>query len=305
MHEGSAAAPGFAATPLESATAKLGVDADTIAPTGFGGRLTGRDLVLAADRRRATGTSHRNRRPDATPEPWPDDTLRPFTSIRRRTASHLRDSFEVAAPALIVTQVDYSAVERARSAWADSQPHERRPTALAFVLRATVAALSAYPDVNAVIDGDALRVRRPIHLGISIDLDFEGLVVPVIHHADSLVLRSLAERVRELAARARARRLGPDDLVGGTFTVTNAGAHGNLVTAPILHHPQVGIVSTDGVAPRPVAVPDGLGGHLLAIRPVGNLSFTFDHRAFDGAYASAFLRRLRDELEQRDWTAEL
>jgi pyruvate dehydrogenase E2 component (dihydrolipoamide acetyltransferase) len=298
------AAPAFARPSLEADAHRLGVDAAAVTPTGLGGRLTGRDLALAAPPRVSSASRRPNTRP-ASPDQWANDTVRPFTTIRRHTAARLRDSFEVAAPALIVTQVDYSAVERARAAVVAANPSGRKPTALAFVLRATVAALRAYPDVNAVVDGDSLRVRQPVNLGISVDLDAAGLVVPVIHHADTLRLLTLAERVRDLAERARTKRLGPDELAGGTFTVTNAGAHGNLVTAPILHHPQVGIVSTDGVAPRPVAIDDGAGSHVLGIRPVGNLSFTFDHRAFDGAYASAFLRHLRDELEQRDWVAEL
>jgi 2-oxoglutarate dehydrogenase E2 component (dihydrolipoamide succinyltransferase) len=176
---------------------------------------------------------------------------------------------------------------------------------LPFVGRAVVDALRQFPHVNATLGDDALIVHREINLGISVDLDFQGLVVPVVRNADGLRLPAMAERFRSMAAQARARRLGADDFSGGTFTITNAGGYGTVVTGPIINPPQVAILSTDGVRMRPCAVPDDAGGWSVGIRPMGNLSLSFDHRAFDGAYATAFLALVRDILVQRDWEDEV
>ena len=161
--------------------------------------------------------------------------------------------------------------------------------------------LHEFPYLNATIDGDALVVHRAVNLGIAVDLDFAGLVVPVIRHADDLRLAALADRIREVAARARGKQLGADDLAGGTFTITNPGAAGTWMSFPILNAPQVGILATDGVA-KQVVVDERDG---LRVVPVGNLCMSFDHRAVDGAYAGAFLRRVRETIEHRDWYAEV
>ena len=144
-------------------------------------------------------------------------------------------------------------------------------------------------------------MHQAVGLGIAVDLDYQGLVVPVIRDADGMRLGNLAAAIRDVGSRARAKQLGADDLAGGTFTITNPGAAGTWMSFPILNAPQVGIVSTDGVAKRVVAD----GRDRLRIAPVGNLCLTFDHRALDAAYAGAFLRRLREIIEQRDWSAEL
>jgi 2-oxoglutarate dehydrogenase E2 component (dihydrolipoamide succinyltransferase) len=165
--------------------------------------------------------------------------------------------------------------------------------------------LSRFPHLNASVDGDALVVHRRVHLGIAVDLDHEGLIVPVVRTADSHRLVELAERARDQISRARAHQLTGDDIAGGTFTITNAGGLGTYVTAPIINPPQVAIVSTDGVAPRPVAVALPDGSHGVAVRPVGNIGMSFDHRAVDGAYASAFLAEVKRTLESRSWDDEL
>jgi len=197
----------------------------------------------------------------------------------------------------VVTEVDYSVVEPVRTAHHQSY--------LPFVGRAVVDALRKFPHVNATLGDDALIVHREINLGISVDMDFQGLVVPVVRNADNLRLLTMGETFRTIAAKARARQLGVDDLSGGTFTITNAGSYGTVVTAPIINPPQVAILSTDGVRMRPSAVADGAGGWSVGIRPIGNLSLSFDHRAFDGAYAAAFLALVRDILEQREWEDEI
>ncbi len=221
----------------------------------------------------------------------------PFNPIRRITAEHLTRSLATAAHTLVTTEVDYTAVDAVRRG--------ARLTYLPFIARAVIDGLHSFPHLNASVVGDGLRLHRQVHLGIAVDLDFEGLIVPVVHEAERLRLSALATRISDLAERARSRRLAAADIEGGTFTITNPGGYGTLVTGPIINQPQVAIVSTDGVRMRPVALADDDGGWQLAVRPVGNLSMSFDHRAVDGAYASAFLGTVRDTLARRDWEAEL
>ena len=148
-------------------------------------------------------------------------------------------------------------------------------------------------------------MHSDVNLGIAVDLDFEGLLVPVVHRAEEKRLVALAREIAGLASRARSKRLTMDDISGGTFTITNAGGFGTLITIPVINQPQVAILSTDGVRKKPVAVelPDGSDG--IAVHPVGNLVLSWDHRAVDGAYAAAFMAKVRQVLETRDWTAEL
>jgi pyruvate dehydrogenase E2 component (dihydrolipoamide acetyltransferase) len=225
------------------------------------------------------------------------DTTVALTPIRKRIAANLRHSLETAAHTLVVTEVDYSLIEPVRTA--------HHLSYLPFVGRAVVDAVRQYPYVNATLGDDVLIVHREINLGISVDLEFQGLVVPVVRNADNLRLLTMADRFRTIAAQARARQLGADDFSGGTFTITNAGSYGTVMTVPIINPPQVAILSTDGVRMRPSAIPDGDGAWSVGIRPIGNLSLSFDHRAFDGAYASAFLALVRDILVERPWEDEV
>ena len=211
--------------------------------------------------------------------------------MRRRAASALIASKRTAPHALTLVAADFSQIERVRSA--------AGLTALPFVALAVIDALHEFPLLNATVAGDGLVVHRAVNLGIAVDLDHQGLVVPVIRHADGMTLRDLAAAIRDVAARARAKQLRPDDLAGGTFTITNPGAAGTWISFPVLNAPQVGILATDGVAKTVVADDNG-----MRIAPIGNLCLTFDHRALDGAYAGDFLGRLREIVEQ-DWAAEL
>jgi 2-oxoglutarate dehydrogenase E2 component (dihydrolipoamide succinyltransferase) len=158
--------------------------------------------------------------------------------------------------------------------------------------------------VNASFGNDELIVHRRINLGIAVDLAFDGLLAPVLRDADRRNLRGLALDIQALIARARANKLAADDLKGGTYTVSNSGSFGTLITAPIINQPQVAILSTDGVHKKPVVI-EGPDGDAIAVRPIGILAQSFDHRAFDGAYSAAFLRRIKAALETRDWLAEL
>jgi 2-oxoglutarate dehydrogenase E2 component (dihydrolipoamide succinyltransferase) len=221
------------------------------------------------------------------------DEVVPFNTVRKRAATALLASKQTAAHALTTVAVDYSRIDAARAG--------ARLTALPFVARAVVDALRDFPHLNATVEGDGLVVHGATHLGIAVDLDHQGLVVPVIRDAGDLRLPALAARIRDAASRARAKRLGPDDLTGGTFTITNPGAAGTWLSFPVLNAPQVGILATDGVAKQVVV--DDRGG--LRVQPMGNLCLTFDHRAVDGAYAGSFLGRVREIVEERDWTVEL
>jgi pyruvate dehydrogenase E2 component (dihydrolipoamide acetyltransferase) len=275
----------FVPRAARQAAADLGMDVAAVHGTGANGRVT-RDDVLGA-----------------APSGPLGDEIAPFNNVRKRAAKLLVASKQTSAHTLCVVAADYSAIEAVRrerrNAWREEEGFSL--TYLPFVARAVVDALRAFPLVNASVDGDALVVHRAVNLGIAVDLDYEGLVVPVIRDADGLRLRALARAITDVAARARARRLVPDDLAGGTFTVTNPGASGTWISFPIINQPQVAIVSTDGVSKQVVVDERGR----LATAPVGRLCLTFDHRALDGAYAGAFLARVQEIVETRDWSREL
>jgi 2-oxoglutarate dehydrogenase E2 component (dihydrolipoamide succinyltransferase) len=246
-----------------------------------------------------------------TPEPVVQavehDTVIPHSNIRRRSAEHLRRSLDTAAHVYASIEVDYEAVERVRRSQKEAWKAEEgfSLTYLPFVSRAVIDALHEFPEANATFTDEALVVHNYVNLGIAVDLDFKGLMVPVVRDADGKRMRAIARDISDLAARARSKQLTPDDISNGTFTITNPGPYGTLLTMPIINQPQVAILSTDGVRRRPVvvALPDGTES--IAIHSVGNLALTWDHRAFDGAYAAAFLHKIKELLETRDWAAEL
>jgi pyruvate dehydrogenase E2 component (dihydrolipoamide acetyltransferase) len=245
--------------------------------------------------------------PAAAPNASARDRVVPFTNIRRRTAEHMVRSKHTSAHTMVAVEVDYSGVERARLPVRErfKAAEGFSLTYLPFVARAAVDALEQWPYLNSSVGEDELIVHGEVNLGIAVDLDFEGLLVPVVHRAEEKRLVALAREISDLASRARSKRLTMDDISGGTFTITNAGGFGTLITVPVINQPQVAILSTDGVKKRPVVVtlPDGTDG--IAVHPVGNLVLSWDHRAVDGAYASAFMSKVREILETRDWAAEL
>ena len=286
-----------ASTPLSPVVRRLlaehGLDASQITGTGPGGRLTRRDVdnvIAGRESARPTG-----------------DEIVPFTKIRRVTAEHMIRSKATSAHTLMVREIDYEHVDAVRRAHGDAFRRDEgfSLTYLPFNALATLEALRDFPHLNASVGDDSLIVHHDLHLGIAVDIEGTGLVVPVVHHADRLDLRSLARQIRELATRARTKRLTIDDTAGGTFTITNPGPFGTFLTAPIISQPQVAILSTDGVKRRPVVVTGPNGGEAIAIHSVGMLGLSFDHRAVDGAYASAFLKALATEIETRDWSTEL
>ena len=337
----AAAAP-TAAAPAEGAPASNGrllspvvrrlisendLDPAAISGTGPGGRITRNDVLAVIDQGGAAAApaapaAQPAAQPQAPapaaparPAPAPQpvaragerDTAIPHTNIRRRTAEHMARSKQTSAHVYASIEIDFENVDRARAGEKDAfrAAEGFSLTYLPFISRAVVDAIREYPEVNASFGENELIVHNYVNLGIAVDLDFKGLMVPVVHDADGKRLRALAREVSDLARRARSRQLGPDDIAGGTFTITNPGPFGTTMTLPIINQPQVAIVSTDGVKRRPVVVdlPDGSEG--IAIHSVGNITLTWDHRAFDGAYASAFLRRIKEVIESRDWVAEL
>jgi pyruvate/2-oxoglutarate dehydrogenase complex dihydrolipoamide acyltransferase (E2) component len=195
-------------------------------------------------------------------------------------------SLQTAAHCTTVVEADMSRIEDARG----------RLSYLPFVARATIAALREFPTLNATLDGDRLTVHEEVNLGIAVSLGEEGLIVPVVKNAHELSHEGLATRIKELAERARAKKLTPDEVSGGTFTITNPGAFGALLATPIINQPQVAILDLEAVTKRPVVV----NGDSIAIRPMTYLCMSWDHRALDGAVAAQFLSAVRKHIEGWD-----
>jgi 2-oxoglutarate dehydrogenase E2 component (dihydrolipoamide succinyltransferase) len=274
------------------------LDPGQIRGSGRDGRIT-RDDVLAHIERAKT--------PDARRQtPVPGSETVPLNNVRKRTAEHMAKSWTTIPHVLQVVEADFSRVDEARRA-AGAQWKVREGwslTYLPFIAHAIAAALVKYPRLNASFAGDHLVLHKRVNLGIAVDLNFDGLVVPVLKDADGKPVAQLARAMNDLAARARSGKLKPDDMTEGTYTISNNGAYGTLITAPIISPPQVAILSTDGIRKRAVVV-EGPGGDTIAIRPVGMLAQTFDHRAVDGAYSGAFLNYLKTLIETTNWQQEL
>ena len=230
----------------------------------------------------------------------------PFTRIRRLTAEHMVRSKATSPHVLQAVEVDFHRVDAVRKAMRDAwkAKHGYSLTYLPFIGNAVCRALQDFPHLNSSVDGDSLVVHEHVNLAIAVDLGAEGLVAPVIKAAERLSVAQLADAIADIANRSRANRLKPDDFSGGTYTLSNSGTFGTLITAPIINQPQVAILSTDGVRKKPVVV-ETSEGDSIAIRPVGVLAQSFDHRAVDGAYSAAFLDRLRRLIETSNWSVEI
>ena len=230
-----------------------------------------------------------------------------LSRIRKATAEHMVRSKATSPHVLTAVEVDFEEVEKARRAHKDEWKAEEgfSLTYLPFIARAVCDALDEYPHINATVTDEELVVHHSVNLAVAVDLDFQGLIAPVVHGAENLRLRAIARQVVDLAKRARGKQLRPEEVAGGTFTITNPGQWGTMMQFPIINQPQVAILSTDGIKRKPVVVADGYGGESIAIHSVGVLALAWDHRAFDGAYVAAFLDELRRIIETRDWEAEL
>ena len=272
------------------------IDPKAVVGTGPRGAITRHDvdaLIAASPLASIAGTAR--------------DEVIPFTKIRRLTAEHMVRSKATSAHTLMVKEVDYEQVElvRARLGGAFKERQGFSLSYLPFNAIAAIEALRDFPRLNASVGDNELIVHLDLNLVIAVDIDNEGLVVPVIRSAELLDLDQLAHAVRDVAERARTKRLGPDELAAGTFTISNPGPFGTLLTGAVINQPQVAILSTDSVVRKPVVVTEKNGAESVGIHSVGLLALTFDHRAVDGAYAARFLNRMAEVLATRDWESDL
>jgi pyruvate/2-oxoglutarate dehydrogenase complex dihydrolipoamide acyltransferase (E2) component len=276
------------------------VDLDAIEGTGRDGRVRKQDVLAVVERDVAEPPMHIESpyRPDPPAPAAPvapvavgageagDDGL---SRMRRQIGAHMKRSLDEAATCTTWIEADMARVEAAR--------RRLGVTALAFVARATIDALREHPALNAWLEGDRYTRVDDVNLGIAVSLGEDGLIVPVIHRAHELSVEGLAVRIRELAGRARVRSLTPDEVRGGTFTITNPGQYGSIMATPIINQPQVGILDLEAIVKRPVVVTDPDGNDAIAIRPMTILGLSWDHRALDGVLSAQFLATVRRRLE--------
>ena len=327
------------ALPLSPVVRRLinqsGVVPTTIAGTGVGGRITRADVEGAIAAQGLTTTSAVDAPPPAapaaptpapaapTPAPAAPQAAPPsapapaaaaateetvaFNNIRRLTGEHMVMSKAVSPHVLTAVEVDFESVEKVRQAHRGDWKAEEgfSLTYLPFIARALVDAIREFPNMNASVGDNELVLHEDVNLAIAVDLDFQGLLAPVVKQADAKRLRHLSREIFDLATRARAKKLSADEIMGGTFTITNPGQYGTMMQFPIINQPQVAILSTDGIRRKPVVVTDANGNEAIAIHSVGVLALAWDHRAFDGAYVAAFLDHLRTLIETRDWETEI
>ena len=238
--------------------------------------------------------------PAASADLQPGESEEPMSAMRKGIAEHMRRSLDTSAHVTSAIEVDMSKVVEIRKKLKKEYEaaYGVNPTYLAFVARATVETLAEYPWINGEIRGDKIVTRNYVNMGFAVELaDGKGLIVPVLKHAEGLNLLGLARGVAEIAQRARDKKLMPDDVQGGTFTITNPGGYGTFHGTPVISQPQAGILGTYAVVKRPWVVTDDRGQDTIAIRPIMNLTLTYDHRLVDGALAGRFLKALREKLE--------
>jgi len=236
----------------------------------------------------------------------PGEQLEAMTAMRRGIAEHMRRSLDTSAHVTSAIEVDMSRVVALRKKLKPEyeSAHRVNVTYLAFVARAAVETLKEYPWVNGEIRGDQIVTRGNVNLGFAVELaDGKGLIVPVLKNAETLNLLGIAKGVVDIAQRARDKKLLPDEVQGGTFTITNPGGYGTFHGTPVISQPQAAILGTYAVVKRPWVVQDEMGQDVIAIRPIMNVTLTYDHRLVDGALAGRFLRDLREKLETWDEAA--
>ena len=303
--------------------AEHNLNVDGLVGTGPGGRITREDVLDHIDKLAASSpapTSQPTVTATATTSAPPTsqapvnppvvrvgqrDEVVALSKIRQITGAHMLMSQTVSPHALSMVEVDYSNVDATRLRLKDEfkEAEGFSLTYLPFISRAVVDAIGDFPHMNASISGTDLIVHRYVDLGIAVDVNGQGLLVPVVRSAEGKRLRAIAREISDLAVRAKTRKITPDEIQGGTFTISNNGSAGSVLTMPIINQPQLAILSTDAIVRRPVVV-NSDGGESIAIHPVGNLAMSWDHRAFDGAYAAGFLSRIKEILETRDWSSE-
>jgi pyruvate dehydrogenase E2 component (dihydrolipoamide acetyltransferase) len=303
-----------------------GVDVAQVEGTGRGGRVTKKDILAFVEKGPTKASAAPQAPPAAPPEAPPapaappvtlqpptrpepqapaqapgyGEQIEPMSPMRRGIAEHMRRSLDTSAHVTSAIEVDMSRVVAIRSKLKPEleAAYGVNPTYLAFVARAAVETLREYPYINGELRGDKIVTKQQINLGFAVELaDGKGLIVPVVKNAEGLNLLGIARGIADIAKRARAKQLLPDDVAGGTFTITNPGGYGTFHGTPVISQPQSGILGTYAIVKRPWVVEDELGQDVIAIRPIMNATLTYDHRLVDGAYAGRFLRDLRKRLE--------
>jgi 2-oxoglutarate dehydrogenase E2 component (dihydrolipoamide succinyltransferase) len=296
---------------VQRIAAEHGIDLTQVEGTGVGGRVRKPDLLAFIERGQGAERPLHSESPyrqeeeaQAAPAPAPTRAgarREPMSAMRRQIAEHMLRSRRTAAHCTTVVEVDMSSVVVRREELKPAFASRGVPlTYLAFVARATVAALQERPVLNASIDGDEIVYHEDVDLGVAVALD-GGLIVPVIRRAQRLSLEGIAAAIADLSERARSKRLEPDEVQGGTFTITNPGQFGTVLATPIINQPQVAILDLEAVVKRPVVV-GGADDDAIGIRPITNLCLSFDHRALDGAEAARFLGLVKARLE--GWTQD-
>ena len=317
--------PGVLLSPVvRRMAAEKGIDLAAVAGSGAGGRIRREDVeqAIAAQPAAAAPSAAASAPPAVVAAPAtasapaaavapkpaasvsPGDEVVKLSRMRLITADLMVKSLKTSAHVWTSVEVDFEHVEQVRQRHKEQFKKQEGVslTYLPFIARAVCDALREFPAVNCSVDieNQTMTLHHYVNLGIAVDLSEQGLVAPVVKNADSLNIRGLARNIAAVAAGARARTLAAADMSGSTFTITNPGPFASYASAPVINQPNVAILSTDGIARRPVAVGDAIAIHHMSI-----LGFSYDHRAFDGSTASLFLRYIRDAIQDRGWDAEL
>ena len=323
--DGQAEGARFVSPVVARIAAEHDVDVSQVPGTGRGGRVTKKDILGFIESGAAAQAPAAPAAPAAAPaepppaapgaapaaaaaapEPQAGETTEPVSAMRRGIAEHMRRSLDTSAHVTSAIEVDMSKVTAIRQKLKKEYQaaYGVNPTYLAFVARAAVDTLKDYPWVNGELRGDSIVTRTFVNLGFAVELaDGKGLIVPVVKNAETLNLLGMAKAIADVAQRARDKQLLPDDVQGGTFTITNPGGYGTFHGTPVISQPQSGILGTYAVVKRPWVVQDEMGEDVIAIRSIMNLTLTYDHRLVDGALAGRFLRDLRERLQTWDETS--
>jgi 2-oxoglutarate dehydrogenase E2 component (dihydrolipoamide succinyltransferase) len=280
--------------------AENNVDISQIQGSGVSGRVTKND-ILGYIQQPAAAPAEKARAPKPQFKPGEAVRIEPLSVMRKRIAQHMILSKQTSAHVTTVFEVDFTNVEKLRQQHKDDyEARSAKLTYLPFIVQAVIVALREWPILNASMDENSIIYHRDYNIGIAVALDW-GLIVPVVKNADEKNILGLAKAINDLGERARQKRLSPDEVQGGTFTITNPGLFGGLFGTPIINQPQVAILGVGGVKKRPVVMETD-DGDFIAIRSIGILSLTFDHRLVDGAVADQFMARVKSVLEAGQFT---